>query len=166
MSGCRRNHRILCGISAACSIVLVLTGLVLYRHLDEQFPTSLPTGPYLPDSSSKTHGSSSAPSTNSTGTTQEPAKSMSSDLPLQHGVEQTYFSRYSLSTTQCNSEFADLFKETDSSVAHRKKIGNVTPSDIDLGWKPDGAVKAMIYNQKVFNLAQRLKIRQLTMSTR
>lgn len=59
------------------------------------------------------------------------------------------FSRYGLNAIQCSSEFKSLFFEIERAVAHRKKIGNVTESGIDVDWKDRGAVRAMIYNQRV-----------------
>ncbi|KAH8692488.1 glycosyl transferase family 90-domain-containing protein [Phaeosphaeriaceae sp. PMI808] len=59
-------------------------------------------------------------------------------------------SDYSFSPEKCNTKFADLFREIDRSVALQKSIGNVTPTDIDLAWKPYGAVRVMIYNQKLY----------------
>jgi hypothetical protein len=37
----------------------------------------------------------------------------------------------------------------DRSVALRKDMGNVSLADIDLSWKPYGAVRVMIHNHKV-----------------
>ncbi|KAF2638290.1 hypothetical protein P280DRAFT_471405 [Massarina eburnea CBS 473.64] len=68
----------------------------------------------------------------------------------------TDFNRYSFSSAQCASEFGDLFKEIERAVAHRKSVGSLTESDIDLAWKPEGAVKAMIYNQKLYILESKI----------
>lgn len=54
-----------------------------------------------------------------------------------------------LSSEECHAEFPGLFAEIDRSVALRNEIGNVTLADIDLSWKKDGAVRVLIYNQKV-----------------
>ncbi|KAF1965793.1 hypothetical protein BU23DRAFT_626883 [Bimuria novae-zelandiae CBS 107.79] len=62
------------------------------------------------------------------------------------------FESYRLSTTRCSSEFKRLFHEIERAVAHRNKIGHVNESEIDLEWKPEGAVRAMIYNQKLYVL--------------
>jgi hypothetical protein len=58
-------------------------------------------------------------------------------------------SDYGLSHTECRTEFPSLFDELDRSVALRKELGNVSLADIDLSWKPYGAVRVMIYNHKV-----------------
>ncbi|PSN72145.1 hypothetical protein BS50DRAFT_657962 [Corynespora cassiicola Philippines] len=56
---------------------------------------------------------------------------------------------YGLSSTQCISAFSALFGELEQMVWHRKGMGNLTEADIDIGWKEQGAVRAMIYNQKL-----------------
>jgi hypothetical protein len=58
-------------------------------------------------------------------------------------------SNYGLSHTECRTKFPGLFEELDRSVALRKDLGNVSLADIDLSWKPYGAVRVMIYNHKV-----------------
>lgn len=58
-------------------------------------------------------------------------------------------SNYGLSHIECRTKFSGLFDDLDRSVALRKKLGNVTLADIDLSWKPYGAVRVMIYNHKV-----------------
>ena len=40
-------------------------------------------------------------------------------------------------------------RELNRSVAHRKKVGNIKPDDLDIGWKIDGIVRAMIYDRQV-----------------
>ncbi|KAF2450536.1 hypothetical protein P171DRAFT_348654 [Karstenula rhodostoma CBS 690.94] len=58
------------------------------------------------------------------------------------------FDGYGLASGECDAEFSDLFKEIERSAAQRKDIGNITSSDIDLHWKEDGALRAMIWRQK------------------
>jgi hypothetical protein len=55
---------------------------------------------------------------------------------------------------QCSAEFKSLLNEVERAVAHRKRIGNMKGSDIDLDWRHVGGVRAMIYNQKVALLDQ------------
>lgn len=70
--------------------------------------------------------------------------------PENHSQDWTKdFNRYGLTAIQCSSEFSSLFHEIERAVAHRYRIGKVKESDINLDWKSEGAVRAMIYNQKV-----------------
>ncbi|KAH7114504.1 DUF821 domain-containing protein [Dendryphion nanum] len=57
--------------------------------------------------------------------------------------------RNGLSYAQCNSAFSGMYKDLESSVSHRRSIGDVTEEDVDLEWKKTGAVRAMIYDQKL-----------------
>lgn len=66
-------------------------------------------------------------------------------------------SNYGLSHTECRAEFPSLFDELDRSAALRRRLGNVSIADIDLSWKPSGAVRAMIFNQQVISFACLLK---------
>ncbi|CAI6339598.1 unnamed protein product [Periconia digitata] len=66
------------------------------------------------------------------------------------------FHRYGLAEAQCTSEFSDLFKDIARAVEHRNTIGHVQPKDLDIGWKEEGAVRAMIYNQKLFILESKI----------
>jgi hypothetical protein len=87
--------------------------------------------------------SSVAPETPAETTAEAPITSASDHTSTISGYN------YTLSQSECSAQFPDLYKEIDRAVAVRKKMGNVTPSDIDTAWKPSGAVRAMIYNQKV-----------------
>ncbi|KZM19421.1 hypothetical protein ST47_g9363 [Ascochyta rabiei] len=57
---------------------------------------------------------------------------------------------YGLSHTECRARFPNLFAELGRSVALRKDLGNVSLADIDLSWKPYGAVRVLIYNHKLY----------------
>ena len=61
-------------------------------------------------------------------------------------------SNYGLSHTECRAEFPRLFDDLDRSVALRRELGNVSLADVDLAWKPHGAVRVMIYNHRVPHL--------------
>jgi hypothetical protein len=82
-----------------------------------------------------------------------PATSVTPEAPLETTTENPAPAvsgyNYALSQSECSAQFPDLYKDLDRAVTLRKEIGNITPSDIDLSWKPDGAVRAMVYNQKV-----------------
>lgn len=65
-------------------------------------------------------------------------------------------SNYGLSHTECRTEFPGLFDELDRSAALRRDLGNVSRADIDMSWKPYGAVRVMIYNHKVIFIPDRL----------
>lgn len=56
---------------------------------------------------------------------------------------------WGLSSEQCDAAFPGLFTEIDRAVNFQKKKGRVTPEDIDISWKEDGAVRAQIIDQKV-----------------
>lgn len=83
--------------------------------------------------------------------TENPIQIVSDHTPVVSGYN------YTLSQSECSAQFPDLYKELDRAVSLRKEIGNVTPSDIDISWKPYGAVRAMIFNQKV-NLSSQCAI--------
>lgn len=57
---------------------------------------------------------------------------------------------YGLSPEQCDAAFPKLWAELDRAVAHRKKIGKITPDEVKIGWKVDGIVRAMIYDRQVY----------------
>lgn len=60
--------------------------------------------------------------------------------------------KYGLTKEQCDVSFPGLFTEIERAVAYRKNVGLVTPKDIDISWKEDEAVRAMIVNQQVCTL--------------
>ncbi|KAF2090786.1 hypothetical protein K490DRAFT_15486, partial [Saccharata proteae CBS 121410] len=62
---------------------------------------------------------------------------------------------YGLSPEQCDAAFPKLWHELDRAVAHRKKTGNITPAEMDIGWKVDGIVRAMIYDRQLYILGTR-----------
>lgn len=76
-------------------------------------------------------------------TAEEPAPSASGHAPAISDYN------YTLSQAECSAQFPNLYREIDRAVAFRRQIGNVPPSEIDTSWKSSGAVRAMIYNQKV-----------------
>jgi hypothetical protein len=57
---------------------------------------------------------------------------------------------YGLASSECDAAFPNWFKEIDRAVTLRKERANITRMDIDISWKESGAVRALIYNQKVF----------------
>ncbi|OQN97956.1 hypothetical protein B0A48_16261 [Cryoendolithus antarcticus] len=57
---------------------------------------------------------------------------------------------YGLSEDQCTEAFPDLYVEIDRAVAHRKKIGNITLDELDVGWRGDGIVRAMIHDNQLY----------------
>jgi hypothetical protein len=67
-------------------------------------------------------------------------------------------SDYGLSHTECRTKFPSLFDELDRSVALRKDLGNVSLADVDLSWKPYGAVRVMIYNHQVIFIPRLLDL--------
>lgn len=58
---------------------------------------------------------------------------------------------YGLSEEQCNTAFPELYKEVDRAVAHRRGSGqNVTLEDLEVGWRGDGIVRAMIRDNQLY----------------
>lgn len=143
MNRIKRWYRILIPVGISCS-ALIFLGVHLRLVPDVQLF-------HLSEASLQIDSVSSLQSP-------DPIKSETSTLPTGSALSRPTTwqydpladaARYGLSYAQCSSAFSDLFKEIERSVAHRRRIGNVRPSDIDLGWKRASVVKAMIYHQKV-----------------
>lgn len=56
---------------------------------------------------------------------------------------------YALDTEQCQTAFPGLFEEIERGVATRKELGNITAEQMDISTRMDGALHAMILDQKV-----------------
>lgn len=56
---------------------------------------------------------------------------------------------YGLTEAQCVSAFPGLYAEIDRAAGYRKNIGNVKKEELDISWKDDGAVRALIFEQQV-----------------
>ena len=55
-----------------------------------------------------------------------------------------------LTSEQCDAAFPDLYYEIDRSVKLWKDRGHeITPEDIDLGWRRDAAMRILIYNNQL-----------------
>jgi hypothetical protein len=78
-----------------------------------------------------------------------PTPSPRAPAPVEALRNLSRFDSYGLGAAECNAEFKDSFQEIERAATHRKIIGNVTKADVDLEWIKDGAVRAMIYRQKV-----------------
>lgn len=59
------------------------------------------------------------------------------------------FNSYAMLSETCTKEFASLFSDIDRSVA-RRRDRMIGQTEIDLSWIDDGAVRAMIFDQKVW----------------
>lgn len=58
---------------------------------------------------------------------------------------------FGLSEEHCKVAFPGLFKEIDRAVKHRKDVvGKVTPDELEVGWRGDGIVRAMIYENQLY----------------
>ncbi|KAL1588696.1 hypothetical protein WHR41_02673 [Cladosporium halotolerans] len=57
---------------------------------------------------------------------------------------------YGLDELQCQVAFPDLYKEVDRAAAWWKERGGVTEREIDVGWRGDGIVRAMIYDNQLY----------------
>jgi hypothetical protein len=69
---------------------------------------------------------------------------------------------YRMSFDQCGAAFGDLYTDLHRAASHRQKKGKVTPGDIDLGWRGQMGVRAMIFNSKVHNINEQLYMEMLT----
>lgn len=58
--------------------------------------------------------------------------------------------KYGLSEDQCSTAFPELYKEVDRAVEFRRRVGNITLSDLDVGWRGDGIVRAMIHDNQLY----------------
>lgn len=56
---------------------------------------------------------------------------------------------YGLSEAQCDATFPGLWKELERAVEHRHKVGNITEKDVDISWRKQSMVRAMIYDRQV-----------------
>ncbi|KAK4502783.1 hypothetical protein PRZ48_006209 [Zasmidium cellare] len=58
---------------------------------------------------------------------------------------------YGLSEEQCDIAFPGLYKEIDRAVAHRlDKWGKITPDEVEVEWRGDGIVRAMIHDNQLY----------------
>lgn len=58
---------------------------------------------------------------------------------------------YGLSEEQCNLAFPELYEEVDRAVAYRRAVGqNVSLQDMEVGWRGDGIVRAMIRDNQLY----------------
>jgi len=57
---------------------------------------------------------------------------------------------YGLSEAQCGAAFPLLYREVDRAVTYRRRVGNVTLEDLDVGWRGDGIVRALIHNNELY----------------
>jgi hypothetical protein len=71
---------------------------------------------------------------------------------------------YGLTAEQCDVAFPGLFTEIDRAVEYRRKVGNITPEDVDISWKDKCAVRAVILDQQV-GLLTHLSFPSLVKST-
>ena len=59
---------------------------------------------------------------------------------------------YGLSEQQCEVAFPALYEEVDRAVEYRRRVGNVTRDELDVGWRGDGIVRAMIHDNQLYIL--------------
>lgn len=58
---------------------------------------------------------------------------------------------FALTEHQCLIAFPELYKEVDRVVDYRRtKAGNVTLEELDVGWRGDGIVRAMIHDNQLY----------------
>lgn len=56
---------------------------------------------------------------------------------------------HGLSEDQCDAAFPGLYMEIERAVNYRKRVGSITIEDVDISWKDDGVVRAIIIDQQV-----------------
>ncbi|KAK8210111.1 hypothetical protein M8818_003598 [Zalaria obscura] len=59
---------------------------------------------------------------------------------------------YSLTQDQCQSAFPNAYYEIDRAVAYWRQNGTIEPSQIDINWRGDGAIRAMIHDRQLYIL--------------
>ncbi|KAF1981029.1 DUF821 domain-containing protein [Aulographum hederae CBS 113979] len=59
---------------------------------------------------------------------------------------------YGLSDEQCDLYFPDLYQEIDRAASYARDHGNISTDDLDISWKKDGLVRAMIHDRKLYIL--------------
>lgn len=57
---------------------------------------------------------------------------------------------YGLDEMQCLVAFPDLYQEIDRAAAWWKEHGGITEREVDVGWRGDGIVRAMIYDNQLY----------------
>jgi hypothetical protein len=132
------SRRRIVAFNVSCALLLLTIGAFIKASTDV-VPRPLGEIPHVTEGVASTSSPSAVP------------KLLSDDDSKPQSQEEwtNDFSRYSFTSAQCSAEFSGIYKDLERAVALRRRIGNVTPSDLDLTWKSSGGVRAMIYNQKV-----------------
>ncbi|KAF2003412.1 hypothetical protein P154DRAFT_486606 [Amniculicola lignicola CBS 123094] len=131
--------RVSCGI-ACVTLAFVLT-FVLTLHPSEQGQSLLFDGHFRPKTPQEYEGRLQI----HTGVPEEHNETNFAEPALK-----PWDYEYGLSSAECNASFKELYREIDRAVALKKKRTYVTPMDIDISWKETGAVRALIYSQKLY----------------
>jgi hypothetical protein len=56
---------------------------------------------------------------------------------------------FGLSNEQCEAAFPGFFHEIDRAVRYREKVGQISRDDVDIEWRKDEIIRAMIYDRQV-----------------
>jgi hypothetical protein len=143
-----RSRTSLAAAGVFCVFLLIATGFIVNTrpsgHFSPSFSGARPSQEAVPNEGVPAAASSTPSIQHSNESSTTPAP-----VPLAAFQELSRFDGYGLSSVECEAEFKDLFKEIQRSTTGRKDIGKVSSSDIDLHWKQDGALRAMIWRQKV-----------------
>jgi hypothetical protein len=136
---CSYRQFLFCSIGVFCLLTIFLTGALLHYRL--QVRVSRPIS------------GKSRPLQNTISTVPDPVTpgepGTFHKTEAHHPLLTAPGSDYGLSHTECRTKFHGLFDELDRSVALQKELGNISLADIDLSWKPYGAVRVMIHNHQV-----------------
>ncbi|KAF2768113.1 hypothetical protein EJ03DRAFT_352380 [Teratosphaeria nubilosa] len=58
--------------------------------------------------------------------------------------------QYGLTDEQCSAAFPELYKEIDRAVAYRERVGKIAAEEVEVGWRGDGMVRAMIFKNQLY----------------
>lgn len=147
-----RGRASLAVAGALCIFLLIATGFIANTRPEGYFIPSLSNESPFKDAERDPGVAAPTPSP------QEATEHVAtpSPTPVETLQEFSRFDSYGLASGECGTEFKDLFKDMDRSVAHKKETWNVTSWDIDISWKQNGTVRAMIWRQKVFETHTRM----------
>jgi hypothetical protein len=100
------------------------------------------------------HGISSWPSRPNTTSSSEKPQGLKKSYGLSSwkwSVERDAMN-YGLTEAQCDAAFPGLWNELERAVDLRRKVGNITEKDVEISWRKQSMVRAMIYNRQVSRL--------------
>ncbi|KAH9823641.1 DNA polymerase type-X family protein pol4-like [Teratosphaeria destructans] len=58
--------------------------------------------------------------------------------------------QYGLTDEQCSAAFPELYKEINRAVAYRERVGKIAAEEVEVSWRGDGMVRAMIFKNQLY----------------